>query len=168
MPRDRLKLRTNFTVILGIMLSHTAFAENWHVETAANPLTHEKTCLLMSNVQKTSDGYGETPVTLLFDGHLLLVRTESGLDKSFKDLRLAVDEKSEFKSERIERDKLLIFDQTAPDLVQAFRKGYKATVFLRFWPTYPATRSYPVSFDLTGFSKAQDSLPDCGSTSGAN
>jgi len=52
----------------------------------------------------------------------------------------------------------LVFDQDIPGLIKKLRAGKQATVYLRFWPTWPATQSFPVTFSLAGFSKAHDSL----------
>ncbi len=53
---------------------------------------------------------------------------------------------------------ILVFDQNLPELIRQLREGRQATVYLRFWPTWPATQLFPVNFSLIGFSKALDAL----------
>ena len=53
---------------------------------------------------------------------------------------------------------ILVFDQDIPSLIRKLRAGKQATVYLRFWPTWPATQPFAVAFSLAGFSKAHDSL----------
>lgn len=53
---------------------------------------------------------------------------------------------------------ILVFDPDIPALIQRFRTGRQVTVYLRFWPTWPATELFPVRFSLGGFSRAHDSM----------
>ncbi len=130
----------------------------WTAAIQPDPVTRQSRCLLASEPQTTSDGYDSTPVSLIFNGSSLIVVTESDLDPSFKDLQLTVDDKPPFRSDKIVRKTLLLFDQNVPELVQLLRAGHQATVYLRFWPTWPVTQTFPVHFSLSGFSKAHDSL----------
>ncbi|MCC8998534.1 MAG: invasion associated locus B family protein, partial [Candidatus Contendobacter sp.] len=116
-------------------------------------------CLLTSETQTTPTGHDDsTPVFLVFNGSSLLVVTKSDLDPSFADLQLVVDDKPPVRSDKIVRKTDLMFDQNAPELAQLLRAGRQATIYLRFWPTWPATQTFPVRFSLSGFSKAYDSL----------
>ncbi len=95
----------------------------------------------------------------MFNGASLLVVTGSELDGSFADLQLVVNDEPPLRSNKITPNKMILnFDQNVPDLLQRLREGRQATVYLRFWPTWPATQAYPVSFSLIGFSKAHDAF----------
>ncbi len=129
----------------------------WTAVVRPDPVTRQSRCLLISETQTTPDGYDSTPVFLALNGVSLRVITESELDASFTDLQLVVDKEPPARSVVITHHKMvLVFDQEVPKLIEQFRAGKQATVYLRFWPTWPATQSFPVSFSLAGFSKAYD------------
>lgn len=130
----------------------------WTAAVKPDPLTRQPRCLLMSETQTVSDGYDTTPVSLVFTGDRLLVVTESELDASFADLQLMVDKNPPVRSTNIARKMLLVFDQNSPELVRQLQIGRQATVYLRFWPSWPATESFAIPFSLAGFSKARDAL----------
>ncbi len=145
-------------LLLGLALLASQAEAAWTVAMQRDPLTRQTRCLLSSTPQITSDGYDTTPVTLVFNGNSLLVITESEIDLSFGDLRLAVDEKAPFRTDKLDRNMTLVFDREVPELIQQFREGGEATVYLRFWPTWPVTELFPVKFSLIGFSKAHDGM----------
>lgn len=129
----------------------------WNAVIRPDPLTRQSRCLLVSETVTTADGYDATPVFLALDGVSLRVVTNSELDASFADLRLEVDADPTIHSSQIIHEKMvLVFDQDLPRLIERFRAGKQATVYLRFWPTWPATQSFPVRFSLVGFSRAHD------------
>lgn len=130
----------------------------WTASIRADPVTRQSRCLLVSETVTTQDGYDSTPVFLALDGMSLRVVTESELDVSFNDLRLDVDMEPSVYSNKLIEKTILVFDQDMPKLIEQFRKGRQAIVHLRFWPTWPATQSFPVQFNLIGFSKAHDSF----------
>jgi hypothetical protein len=141
----------------GLALTAAPTEAAWTAAIRPDPLARQSRCLLVSEPQTTSDGYDSTPVSLVFNGTSLLVITESELDASFADLALVVDAEPPVRSDALAHNRMfLVFDQDIPSLVQKFRAGRQVTVYLRFWPTWPATRSFPVSFSLAGFSKAHD------------
>ncbi len=129
----------------------------WTPVIQPDPITRQSRCLLISESSITSDGYDSASVQLVFNGDRLLVVTDSEIDTSFADLQLAVDDKSPIRSDQLARKKMvLVFDQSIPDLVQQLRAGRQVTVYLRFWPTWPATERFAVPFSLIGFSRAHD------------
>ena len=131
----------------------------WTAAIKPDPITRQPRCLISSDPQTTPDGYDSTPVTLVFNGTTLLAITESELDESFADLQLVVDKEPPFRSTQLAHKKMtLVFDQDLPDLIRKLRIGKQAVVYLRFWPSWPATQLFPVPFSLAGFSKAHDSL----------
>lgn len=144
--------------LCGSLMSRASAASAWTVAIAPDPLTHQARCLLSSAPQTTADGYETTAVKLAFNGDQLLVLTESELDPSFSDLQIAVDDYAPLRSSQIERHMILVFTQELPALIQQLRDGRQVTVRLRFWPTWPATNSFPVSFSLAGFRKAHDAF----------
>jgi len=141
--------------LLAVELAQAA----WTAASRPDPLTRQPSCLVSSDPQSTPDGYGATSVSLVFDGARLLAVTESELDLSFADLQLVIDKNPPIRSAQIARNKMiLVFDRELPDLVRQLRTGRQAVVYLRFWPTWPATESFAISFGLAGFSKAHDAM----------
>jgi hypothetical protein len=136
-------------------------AQTWAVATVKNPLTQQDQCLLQSNTITISDGYGDTKVTLLINDQGLAAVTTSKIDASFQDLTLVVDDNAAIKSDRVIKDETVAFDREAATIVEQFKKGKEATVYLRFWPTWPATQSFPARFSLRGFTKAHETLSNC-------
>ncbi|MEI2619582.1 MAG: hypothetical protein V9G09_02445 [Candidatus Nanopelagicales bacterium] len=153
----------------GLMLT-TAPAASWTAAIQPDPLTRQPRCLLGSESVTTSAGYDDTtPVSLVFNGSSLLVVTQSDLDPSFADLQLVVDKNPPVRSEKTAHKTILIFDQDLPDLIRQLREGRQATVYLRFWPTWPATQSFPINFSLVGFSKSHDIFSqNCQPPTGSN
>ena len=145
-------------LLLGLALLASQAEADWTVAMQRDPLTRQIRCLLSSTPQITSDGYDTTPVTLVFNGNSLLVITESKIDPSFGDLQLTVDKNPPIRTDKLDHDMTLVFDQEVSELIQQFRKGSEATAYLRFWPTWPVTQLFPVKFSLIGFSKAHDSM----------
>lgn len=142
----------------GLLVAGLAQAA-WTAASRPDPLTRQPSCLVGSDPQSTPDGYGTTPVSLVFDGAKLLVVTESELDTSFADLQLVVDRNPPIRSVQLARDKMvLVFDRDLPDLIRLLRTGRQVVVYLRFWPTWPETESFAIPFSLVGFSKAQDAM----------
>lgn len=142
----------------GLLVTGAAQAA-WTTALKPDPLTRQSRCLISSDPQSSPDGYGATPVTLIFNGASLLVVTESELDASFTDLQLVIDKNLPIRSTQITRNKMiLVFDQDLPNLVRQLQTGRQAVVYLRFWPTWPTTESFAVPFSLAGFSKALDAL----------
>ncbi len=142
----------------GLLVAGLAQAA-WTAAMKPDPLTHQPSCLVSSDPQLTPDGYDATPVSLVFNGASLLVVTESELDSSFADLQLVIDKSPPIRSAQISRNKMILaFDQSLPDLVRQLRTGRQAVVYLRFWPTWPATESFAVPFSLAGFAKAHDAM----------
>lgn len=144
-------------ILCGLALAPMLADAAWTALLRPDPVTRQSRCLLISETQTTPDGYDSTPVFLVLDGASLRVVTESELDPSFNDLQLVVDKEPPLRSAAITHNKMvLVFDQELPKLIGQLRSGKQATVYLRFWPTWPATQSFPVSFSLAGFSKAHD------------
>ncbi len=151
-----MKLAILTLVVLG---PATSFA--WTAAVAKDPVTQQERCLLRSESQTLQDGYGETPVSLVINDEALLVITESQIDPGFGDLELLVDDKAPLKTTKVNKDKILVFDSDRAMLIDQFKAGAWATVYLRFWPTWPATQRFPARFTLKGFSKAYSDFERC-------
>jgi hypothetical protein len=154
----------------GLALAAVRAESAWTAAIEPDPLTRQPRCLLSSESVVISAGHDDTtPVSLVFNGSSLLVVTQSDLDTSFADLQLVVDRNPPIRSEKTAHKTILIFDQNLPDLVRQLREGRQATVYLRFWPTWPVTQLFPVNFSLVGFSKSHDTFgQNCQPPTGSN
>jgi hypothetical protein len=134
----------------------------WSAAVTADPLTLQERCLLRSDPQTSADGYGQTPVVIVLNGEALLVVTESQIDTSFGDIELAVDNKTALgKTRRVAKGKIAIFDQEVATIVNRFKTARSVTVWLRFWPTWPATQRFASRFTLKDFGKAYSEFERC-------
>jgi hypothetical protein len=118
-------------------------------------------CRVQSVVERISDGYGQTPVQLVLDRHRLRVVTESNLDTGMEPLGLAVDDRAFVPADRVEHDKILVFDTAIDRIIAQFKAGNRVRLRLRFWPTWPDTGEKTPEFSLLGFSHAFDALAPC-------
>ena len=46
-------------------------------------------------------------------------------------------------------------------IIGQFMRGGSVKLYLRFWPTYPATQRYEASFSLIGFTRAHNDYRKC-------
>lgn len=152
------------------LLVTTTAAASWTAKIQPDPITRQQRCLLESDAVTTAAGHDDTtPVVLVFNGEILLVKTQSELDPSFADLQLTVDKNPPIRSDKVIQKNFLSFDQNLADLLKQLREGHQLTVYLRFWPTWPVTQSFPVPFSLAGFSKMHDAMKqNCQPSTGAN
>lgn len=172
--RRRAQNRPRFLLIgLGLassLIFAATAAANWTAKIQPDPITRQQRCLLESDAVTTAAGHDDTtPVVLVFNGETLMVKTQSELDPSFADLQLVVDKNTPMRSDKIVQKKFLSFEQNLPDLIKQLREGRQLTVYLRFWPTWPATQSFPIQFSLAGFSKMHDAMnQNCQPSTGTN
>jgi hypothetical protein len=157
----RLGKRSIRLAILTLAVLGPATGFSWTDDVTKDPLTRQERCLLRSEVQTIQDGYGETPVSLVINDEALLVVTESQIDPSFGDLEVVVDDKAPLKTAKVAKDKVLVFDHDRAMLIDQFKAGAWATIYLRFWPTWPATQRFPAKFTLKGFTKAYSDFERC-------
>ena len=156
---NRRRLLVISKLIAGLALTFAMTVDaDWTAAFKTDSVNHRLSCILSSESHITSDGYDSTPVSLVFNGSSLLVVTESELDSSFNDLQLTVDNKPSVHSVNIIHKNTLVFDQSITELMPLLRSGRVVTVHLRFWPTWPETKSFPVRFSLSDFRKAFDGL----------
>jgi hypothetical protein len=144
-------------VIALTLASAVAYAD-WTVRqaTAGSPV-----CVLETADITMHDGYQETWVRLNINAERLLVMTDSNIDTGFDDLALQVDGKALIQAGAAVDEKNLRFDSDMAAIIEQFRKGNKVRVYLRFWPTYPATQRYEAVFSLTGFTRTWNEFTQC-------
>ena len=120
-----------------------------------------KSCTLVTEEIKLFDGYQDTRLRLRVTGEGLLVRTESNIDFGFNDVGLAVDGKDFIPADAVIDEKDVLFSSEAEAVIEQFIRGRSVTVYLRFWPSYPATQRYEARFSLMGFTRAYHDYQAC-------
>jgi hypothetical protein len=153
------RMRGAIPAVLGLILSltePTALGAEWVVR----PGTGGE-CVLESSPESLPDGYQTITARIRVDGKTVSVSSPSVLDPGFKDIGIAVDEDPLVPMDRLADPRTAVFDSSYGPLVEQFKRGLRARVQLRFWPTWPATGTHSVSFSLIGFTRAHARLPEC-------
>jgi hypothetical protein len=144
--------------IMVLMLGAAVAHADWNVRQAAAASTG---CVLETTDIIMHDGYQDTWVRLNINAERLLVMTDSNIDTGFDDLALQVDGKALVQAGAAVDEKNLRFDSDMAAIIERFRKGNKVRVYLRFWPSYPATQRYAAVFSLTGFTRTWNEFMEC-------
>lgn len=118
-------------------------------------------CTLRSQAQTMDDGEGGTPVFLTFDGNSLKAVTKSNIDMEYSDDGLQIDLQPQRPIDRLHKETTAVFEQHWTELIQEMLHGRQAVLTFGFWPTWPMSRTYSVSFDLSHFPRAWRALEDC-------
>ncbi len=142
-------------------LVSTVAVADWEAKHTIDPLTSQSRCVVESIRQKLHDGYGDTEVLLQVDRQSLLVKTRSNIDASKGDIGLVVDKQEFIAMDSVDFDQNVRFEKKIATIVRQFKKGLKAQLTLRFWPTYPDTGAKTISFSLIGFTKAYEEFGSC-------
>jgi hypothetical protein len=143
---------------LGIV-PHVTRAE-WSVGDAAPGMTG---CSLETQEISLFDGYSDTRARLSVADGALRVKTESNIDSGFNDVGLAVDGNTFIPADAVVDEKDALFSTGIDAVIDQFIRGNSVTVYLRFWPTYPATQRYEARFSLAGFTRAYNDYKACSS-----
>ena len=118
-------------------------------------------CLLESSPESLSDGYQTTTARLRVDGKTVSVASPSVFDTGFNDIGVVVDEEAMVPMDRTADSRTAVFESRYSTLVEQFKRGLRARVQLRFWPTWPATGTHSATFSLIGFTRAFARLDEC-------
>ena len=118
-------------------------------------------CALESTPQSLPDGYQNTTPYLRVDGKTVTVSSPSVFDPGFKDILIEVDQDPAVPMDRLADPRTVVFETGYGALVEQFKRGLRARVQLRFWPTWPATGTHSATFSLIGFTKAYAELDGC-------
>jgi len=120
-------------------------------------------CSLVTQEISLFDGYSDTRVRLSVADGALRVKTESNIDPGFNDLGMVVDGKTFMPADAVVDEKDVLFNSDIDAVIDQFIRGNSVTVYLRFWPTYPATQRYEARFSLAGFTRAYNDYKACSS-----
>jgi hypothetical protein len=118
-------------------------------------------CVLETDEIRLFDGYQDTRLRLQVSDALLRVKTDSNIDSGFDDVGLAVDGGDYIPADTVADEKDVLFRSGIDDVIGRFIRGRSVTVYLRFWPSYPATQRYGARFSLMGFTRAYNDYLEC-------
>ena len=118
-------------------------------------------CILESSPEALSDGYQTTSARIRVDGKTVSVSSKSVFDGGLNDIGVAVDEDTMIPMDRLADPRTAVFQSRYAALVEQFKRGVKARVVLRFWPTWPATGTHATVFSLIGFTRAYARMEEC-------
>jgi hypothetical protein len=118
-------------------------------------------CVLESTAEAVNDGYQNTTARLRVDGKAVTVTSPSVFDPGFKDIGIAVDDEPLVPMDRLADPRTAVFESHYAALVERFKRGLRARLQLRFWPTWPATGTHSATVSLVGFTRAHARMPDC-------
>lgn len=146
--------------LLVVTLFTVSFAAHagWSVADAGPGTTG---CVLETEEVSLFDGYTDTRLRLRVVGEAVRVATESNIDAGFDDLGLVVDGKDFIHADAVVDEKDVLFSSDIAALIDQFIRGRAVTLYLRFWPTYPATQRYAVRISLVGFTRAYNEYQAC-------
>lgn len=120
-------------------------------------------CTLQTEEISLFDGYQDTRLRLSVADGELRVKTESNIDIGFNDVGLRVDGKEFIPADAVADEKQVLFSSSTAVVIEQFIRGHSVTVYLRFWPSYPATQRYEARFSLIGFTRAYNDYQACSS-----
>jgi len=150
--RRKLKVTLPVAAVATILISGVASA-NWTVKRIQGEKNQSR-CILESERKTLYDGYQDTEAFMRLDDKSLLVLTESNIDPNFSDVGLEVDGYGFIGMDKVSMEKRALFESEIAKIINQFKTGVTAKVQLRFWPTWPATKTYSVTFSLIGFREA--------------
>lgn len=150
--------RSPAVLLLAILLlsEPSAVAAEWTVQPGSGA-----GCALESSPESLPDGYQNTTARLRVDGKTVSVSSPSVFDAGLKDISISVDQDSAVPMDRLADPRTIVFETQYAALVEQFKRGLRARVQLRFWPTWPATGTHAATFSLIGFTRAYAQLDGC-------
>jgi len=130
----------------------------WEVR---NALKFGGACVLESTKIDFYDGYDNTGLKLRFLNDGLYLVTKSNIDLSFNDVGVQVGKNKLLRADKVVNEQSVIVKNKLPTFFNQLRKAKTAKIQLRFWPSYPATKSYSEVVSLDGFIEAYEAYQAC-------
>ncbi|HED15745.1 MAG TPA: hypothetical protein ENI64_02825 [Gammaproteobacteria bacterium] len=106
-------------------------------------------------------GEDETKVFLLLTGRQLYIVTNSIIDTSYSNSRIVVDRYDAIPVKQYLDKKTAQINRFDPHYLAQFVKGYRATVYMGYWPSWAKTGLQEARFDLIGFTRIYTDYIQC-------
>lgn len=136
-------------------------AENWYVVNGFNPVTRQQDCFMRSAETVIRLDEDETRLYLLLSGHDLYLVSNSIIDTSYNDSRINVDKYEPISVNQYKDKKTAQIKAFDPNFLVQFIKGYWASVYMGFWPSWEKTGLQEARFDLIGFTRTYTEYIQC-------
>ena len=136
-------------------------ADNWYVVNGFNPVTRQQDCFMRSAEAVIRLDEDETRLYLLLSGQNLYLVTNSIIDTSYTDSRINVDKYDPISVAQYTDDKTALISAFDPNYLVQFIKGYWASVYMGFWPSWEKTGLHEARFDLIGFTRTYTEYIQC-------
>lgn len=146
-----------YVLLVSALLTNGAAAGEWSVSQDEQ----SRKCSLTAEKKTIYDGYQTAAVFLIVDDRSVKLRSESVLDPGFSDIGMKVDQKDFIPMDKLEKERVAVFETRREQLIEQFIRGREVEVRLRFWPTWPTTGTHTAKFSLLGFTKAFDQYSKC-------
>lgn len=163
--RSRWPRLAALSLAAGMLAIPPRVAAEWAVRpeppAAGAPAGAPAGCVMESERQSLPDGYQKTWAQIIVDGKAVRVTSASQLDPGDGDIGLVVDDGAFVPMDEVVDGRTAVFRSRYESLVEEFRRGLKARVQLRFWPTWPKTSAHSATFSLIGFTRTHARLADC-------
>jgi len=121
----------------------------------------ESRCTLQSAIQRVEDGQGGTRISLWLTATEMSFLTESDIDLSYTGTGITIDGGRHFDLETVERRTNPSFSKQRSALLGAMKNAQTLELSLGFWPSWPVTHTYSVSFPLQHFATAYAAWESC-------
>jgi len=136
-------------------------AQNWYVVSGFNPVTRKQDCYMRSADTTILIGEDETRIYLLLTGQKLYVVTNSIIDTSYSNSRIVVDKLDAIPVKQYTNKETAQIDKFDPEYLAQFIRGYRASVYMGYWPSWSKTGLQEAQFNLIGFTVTYTDYIQC-------
>jgi len=136
-------------------------AQNLYIVNGFNPVTRKQDCYMRSADTAIRIGEDETRIFLLLTGTKLYIVTNSIIDTSYSDSRIIVDGHEAIPVKQYINKETAQINKFDPQYLAQFIKGYRASVYMGYWPSWSKTGLQEAQFNLTGFTRTYTDYIQC-------
>jgi len=135
--------------------------QNWFVVDGLNPATRKQDCYMRSADTTIRIGEDETRLFLLLTGGKLYIVTNSIIDTSYNNSRINVDKYDPIPVKEYTDKKTAQINTFDPEYLAQFIKGYRASIYMGYWPSWEKTGLQEARFSLVGFTRTYTEYIQC-------
>jgi len=154
----------SFMAIIYPVYAETAIqnsVQNWYIVNGFNPVTRKQDCYMRSADTAIQIGEDETRLFLLLTGQKLYIVTNSIIDTSYSDSHITVDGHEAIPVKQYTNKETAQINQFDPQYLARFIKGYQASVYMGYWPSWSKSGLQEAQFSLIGFTKTYTDYIQC-------